>query len=508
MMRTSGLLLFLLCLPGCYDSSLSDGGQEMMDTGVEEAFGDDTLQAVNLRFDILPPEGLINRQGDPANVQPQTFVSEIRDPVELTLRPSVAILGEVTGDATTPLAPVITTPGVSGPVPGTVQLVTSSPIMGAVSRIDDDGFFEAQAVPSVYGLAVVPDDGHYPLYVVNDFLAEEDPDFVLDIGSGHPVWGQVLTENGTPMAGVEVALRSTALDLQGPSVFTDLDGRYTLYASAGEFNLVSLGRNNGRDPSISSAAFLLDTNGVNLDVSYGSLDLVSLSGRLVRGTGTGVGGSTVRLTAQELTGYVGSDAGVVVEIPTDASGNFDARLVTGQYRVDLLPPNEAAVSPVSLGTIDITSAVDLGAIEMPDYRTYTGLAVDAAGQPLAGASLRATEVGFDGRYTSTLTDADGQYVLEAPVADLELLLTPPGDRSDLAATRYRFATGTLSDDEELMAIEGRQVTGTIQWDDLGRDEALSFAIVQVYSQTGEPLGQTLTDASGSYSLQVDLQAFE
>lgn len=507
-MRTlAPIALSLALITGCDDSFLQSNDFSELDTAAGAEM-DDAVQAVNLRFDILPPEGLTNRQGDDALLEPQTFIAEIRAPLEATLLPSVWLSGEISGDAATPYAPAIATPGVEGSVPGTVRLISESPVMGSTSRIDEDGLFASLAVPGTYGFAIVPDDSTYPLYVEPAREVFEAEDAAIDIGGGHPVWGQVITEGGTPMVGVEVALRATELGVQGPSTWTDSSGRYVLYASPGQYNVVALGRDNGRDPVIASAPFALDVTGQNLDIAYGSLDLISMSGRLVTSDGGGVGGSTVRLRSQDLTGYTGSDAGVVVEIPTDGAGNFDARLVTGQYLVELLPPSESTVSAVSLGVVDVTSAIDLGAVELPAFRTVTGVATDIDGLPLSGAMIRATEVSFDRRYTSATTDSEGRYTLEVPVADLDVLLTPPGDRPDLAATRHRFALGTLEAEENLVAIEGRAISGTLRWSNLGRDEDLEFALVQVYTEAGAPLGQALTDSSGAFALQVDLQAFE
>ncbi|TNE88255.1 MAG: hypothetical protein EP330_15130 [Deltaproteobacteria bacterium] len=504
------VLAALVFATGCAENGLMEGTDA--DFGDSGPFAEDDtdagLQAVTLRVDVLPPADLTTRQGDPALLAPHSFWVNMRDELAAQLLPSVVTEGVVIGDAATPYAPLISTPAVTDVVSGTVRLLSDSPVMGTSSRTSEDGAFFALAAPSVYTLAVVPDDPAYPLYVEPGFEAAADQVFDLDIGAGHPVWGQVFGESGAPLVGVEVALRSETSDIQGPSTYTDSSGRYTLHAAPGEYHVVALGRDNGRDPVIATAPFTLDENGTELSVSYGSLELIGISGRLIRSTGSGVGGSRVRLTAQNLSGYTGSDASVTVEIPTDSAGNFDARLVSGAYTVELLPPVESTVSAVNLGVIDITSAVDLGSVELPAYRSLTGIALDPAGNPLAGATVRAAEAGFDKRFVTAITGDDGSYAMDVPVADLDVLLTPPGDRSDLAATRHRFALGTLESEEQLVAVEGRSIQGDLTWLDAGRDEALSFAVVQVFSETGEALGQTLTDASGHYELQVDLSGYE
>lgn len=505
-MKRALLLSMFLIACGGNESEISADANGAIGEPTED--GDASMQATTLRVDVLPPSGLVDRSGDPIDIPPHTFTTAARSDLQALLLPAVELHGYATGYATTPYAPTASLPGTDGGVLASIMLRKPNTVMGTTVRTEDDGFYLATAAPGMYELAIVPDDPAYPLYTEAGLDLVETVARDIDIGSGHPVWGRVLNEGGAPLADVEVKLL-TVLGTEGPSTFTDAQGRYTLHAGQGTYHLVAEGRNNGRDPQLTSVEFELGPSGMPLDIAYGSLDLVSVGGRLVRTTGSGVGNATVRLVSETLSGYAGIDAQVTVDVPADSAGNFDARVVSGTYRVELLPPAEVGLSPVSLGSLDLTGPQDLGTVSLPGLVPLSGVAVDEIGAPLPFATLRATEAAFERRYFTVQTDAEGRFDIDVPAVDLNLLLTPPADRTDLAATRQRQSIGNLDDDNfQVAAVSGEAMTGMVEWNDGERDLPLAFAVVQIYADDGSPLGQALTNADGEYSLQVDLSAYE
>lgn len=484
------LALSTACSPGTWglegsdDDNRSDTGSDWLNEGDTDAATGQSYQLA-----VYP-----TRNGE-VGLLPQAFDLQVRSTtdVELELAAPVTLSGNITGYLITPR--VTNLPGTRQPVAAEVGLLSESTVQSRYGAASDDGDFALSAVPgSVYDLVLIPELAGLP-FLHESISLDRDVSIDFDLDSGVALWGRVLS-NGTPLANVRVAAENTS-GVRGEPVLTNANGYFELRVLPGMYRVLSLGRDNGRDPAVRGALVEVGSDGARSDIEYASLELFSVGGRAVSGTNA-LSGARIRFTSASLDGYAGM-AEVSVEAVANTDGNFDTRLVPGVYTIELLPRSDQAAASYTISGVNLEGDTDLGVLTAPGFSSISTTVLDDQGLPVAGASARCTEAQGDQRSYTGSSDSAGVLELSLPTNDVRCLITPPGGSSELAALRVDLDLGE-TDFPTLQFGRGHTVSGTLVSDSRGAD--VSLAIVEVRDPNGTLWGTTVTDSAGRFSLQV------
>jgi hypothetical protein len=503
MIRPLGLLSLLALSSACAELGIMTADETEVNAPAEDDVDYGSL-ASTLRVDVFPSYGAVEADADGRELDllPHSFeMSTDTRELDLVLEPPVLLEGYVTGYHVSPTA-ASGLPGVEEAVAARVTVRKEDSVQSRTTATDveDDGYFQAWVVPDIgYRLDVTPDDPEIALYT-SQLQLLEDTFLDLHLDAGSTLWGQVVDGTGNPLVGVEVYAESVFGTRTAPDV-TDMGGEFLVRVQSGAYRLVAEGRNNGRDPTVSTELTYVGEEGARTDVVYPNLDFFSVGGRMTPEGGTYIRDGAARFTAVSLDGYPDTTT-LVVEARTDDFGNFDTRLLSGTYQVELFPSDDQELTPVSLGEVTIDGPTDLGATVLPGFTVALGSVSDPIGGPVAGALVDCVEIGFAERVFTAHTDDLGQFGMLVPQMELACDLVPPSDRGDLALTPLLV---DLAEDDtpELTMEHGQLVTGTVRFTDDGALRPLEFAVVEVRDTKGQLLGTALTSVGdGSFSLRV------
>ena len=498
--------LILALLSGCGAGSDTSATPQRASSD-NEAAATSTALPHTIRVDVFPAT-LVEADGS-IRALPQTFGTfEVMDatvlqlPEILQLREPGTFAGEVLAATVTPWADGAQVPSVAGPVQAEVRLSLPSSVQNYDTRSDQDGLFAATVASpeGAYLASVVPDDPLIPFETRTVGVAG-DVFQTFDLGIGLPIYGRVLGPMGEALPGVQVHAVDS-FGTVGAVARADTDGWYLLRVLPGDYDVMSLGRDHGRDAVLTWPGLTVDQDaGLRVDFTYPNLSSSPAIGRVVDSEGNGVDNVTVRFSAKTLDGYDELDASLIIEDVTTSGGNFDATLQDGVYRVEFLP--EQVVDPADdYGAVLIADSserangLSLGNVELPSIMAFQGQVVDVFGVGVGEARLSCTEVGFGGRSWDGAADSDGFFELIVPPTALSCTIVPPGGGS--LAWTTEIVDPSISDGHIFEVQSGTRISGRVRVVD--SDEP--FAVVDVRDAGGTLLGTTLTDDDGRFSIRV------
>ncbi|KJQ52583.1 Serine-aspartate repeat-containing protein D precursor [Microbacterium sp. SA39] len=262
----------------------------------------------------------------------------------------------------------------------------------------------------------------FPVYQTWDAVADFTVRDIIPVA----VSGQVLDDDGAPVAGVTVTI-------DGQTTTTDADGRYL-------FDQVSVGTHTATITP--PDGYTLVTSPPPFTVPVGSEDPIdnvdfqvaespSLSGT-VRANGAGVSGVTVTAT--------GPGASVITAVTDGSGGYVFPRLPAGDYDVTITTPGGyVATTPVTRNEQVAAADVENVDFELARLGAFDGTVRTDGGAPAAGVVIDV--VGPAGSVQLT-TDADGVFGLGSLLPGTYTLTVVPPTGSTVvgAATRMVVIT--------------------------------------------------------------------
>ncbi len=212
-----------------------------------------------------------------------------------------------------------------------------------------------------------------------------------------------------------------------------------------------------------------------------------------------------------------------VSVLTDKDGNFQAQLLPGQYELIVRPESTAVPYGVFATTVDVS---DSGLIDAPDDQLFVlplrhqfrGRVKNAEAQPMQGAVVQAVaqqvrsnfeewpEAAYN-RSNQTQTDADGEFVLPLDVGRYDLVIQTRAESGfpwvvvpDVSIQKNQ----TPASEQAYTLVSPVPVTGRVV-DALGHpvmgvEVTAHGVIMQGTSQRSLPVGSTVTDSDGAFTL--------
>jgi hypothetical protein len=211
----------------------------------------------------------------------------------------------------------------------------------------------------------------------------------------------------------------------------------------------------------------------------------------------------VRLTSTELTGYEPDEATYALETRTDSQGFVEARLPDGVYALEVVPGTDVDLAPTRQDDVVLEGDLDLGDLAPPGFASTTVRVLDVAGEPLPGADVLCAEVLGLRRSWLAEVDGAGRATLSLPRTALRCLITPPSGRDDLATARLDVDDPDALDEVRLGA--GQLVGGRVVVTSDAGEEGAGRAVVRLVDEDGAPIGTTLADEDGAFSIRVDVR---
>lgn len=489
-------LLAVLSLAGLVACADYELGAEQADASSVEEFSAD----VDLRIDVYPPS--VGADGTDLGLLPQSFrgvgASTGWD-VSLPLLDPVRLNGGLTGYVVNETADVAI-PGDAQRIRGVFEAHVPDTIMARSVATDIDGEFRLDVVPNDdYTLGWIPEAQYgLPFLVTSADALQTDTDLSVELDAGLPVYGRVThSDDGLPTpSGTVVQPIDVRTGIAGPITEVDASGEYAIRLYPGDYELLVWHPDNLFFPEQRVALNVADADGRRLDVHYSTLSTPTLVSEVHDADGVPRANVSVRIVSTSLQGT--PDGSLTVETETGPNGLFAARLVPGNYVIELIPGYEAAVGPVRFEDIDIRTDMDLGSLTVPARPTVEASVVGPTGAPVPDTLVRAQERGFYGYVYETTTDELGEFAL--PVADTDLVWTfEPPAAAGLATT---FVTGgpEAVDQDRVDIAEGELITGTVTW----QGDAVPYALVDVRDDEDRLFATASTDADGIFEIRVDV----
>lgn len=482
--RIAPFLLLMACAE--YDVKAGD-----LNGAMDTADADDATES--LRIDVYP-----NSSGP--DLEPQSLLVDDGDDwskLRFSLSRPVEVEGTITGYEANPgLAADV--PGEEVPVIASISVSRANDIAGGSTTSDADGRFDLELTGGTdFLISIVPiDPSLLPFLVLTDQDLGDDRRFdddELALGYGEPVYGQVTDSEGKPVTDCYIGLIDPATGLAGPTVQPSAEGWYQLRAFPGDYILQVTGDTGDTVPTSQTSLAVVDGEGASLNLDLGKLDPVNIKGQLLDPDGNEVNDATVRFTSTRLEQ---EGASLVIETNPDRTGEFLEELLPGSWTVEFIPSIETDLSPVST-TVEIgTTTVSMQDVVLPRMVDVVSVVLDPSGEELAGVVVTATEVGFNGRSWSAVSDATGVLSLRVPSTPVRLTLTPP---SPSAAITRLDADPNVDDLSTLTLVLGVEVSGQVELD----GEAIPYTVLELRDpETEELLGSTFTDDLGYFSVRV------
>ncbi|MCB9791914.1 MAG: carboxypeptidase regulatory-like domain-containing protein [Alphaproteobacteria bacterium] len=498
MTRAALALLLLPALTACSSYATKGAENALSDTaGAPEA--DDALEYdTPLRFDVYPSVSLSD-----GLLLDQTFtVTFTGGPISLELSTPVEISGVMTGFDATPYAD-ISVPGQEVEVLGYFQAFAPDTVVSRKVATDEIGAFKMSLSPREdYTLAWIPEDPlELPFLVLTEQEIDRAEDLSVYLDYGHPVFGQVLTEDGEPLSGLSVQAVDPMTGVSGPIVLTDRQGHYELRLFSGDYTLRVWDEDDEATPEVRVGVRVPEDEGVEQDIEYGDLVPQAFRGQVLDRDGDPVENVLVRLSSTELPGTPGGS--IVLELDTPRNGIFSDDVVPGTYEVEYIPPyvqdEDQGLSPVRLGSpVTISSGSnELPAVALPERVLVQAMVIGPTGEPVDGALVRAQENDFNGYVFETVTGSDGQFLLR--VSDTELTWTVQPPYGVEAATTFVTAEPvTIIERGQISLSSGSVVEGEVSWAGM----PAANAVVEVRSEDGRLLASTFADEEGGFTVRV------
>lgn len=331
----------------------------------------------------------------------------------------------------------------------------------------------------------------------------------------------IVNGEGAPVANAVVAiytaqqqfLRTTTTDANGAYLFENM--------RAGDYYIgVTPPSDLGLSTPLLQPVRVADRDVVRLITLIG--DALTVSGHVHDSQGRVVDNILVSLHQQTTGNQVGNS------VRTDAQGYFEFSVAPGTYKLrplidvfnvsgtPVVPeypvPDYAAVfhGPQNIQVSDDTSLT----VTLP-FAMLSGHTLDSQGNPVAGVGLAirhqfsTTQQDFYLENYAThpasnaLSDANGYFEFALFVDQfVDIRLTPPTDRSDLAVTTIEDYSLSTDTSETFSLTEGVTLSGSLQ-DTQGRP--IDHTKVTLHQQdSGDQLGQAVyTDVNGAYQFQVE-----
>jgi len=267
--------------------------------------------------------------------------------------------------------------------------------------------------------------------------------------------GVVRDENGDPVSGAAISLTgsqsvSTLTDSQGNFRFSSLptSGSYTVAVSKLHYTFTT-----------SNQTFLHPAGNVTAEF-FGTLNRHTISGRITKSDGTGIGG--VVMTLEELP---------ATRVTTDATGNyaFPELAAGGNYTV-VPESTDLIFTPASHTFQDLSVNQVAGFVARPNRHTISGRITRADGTGVSGVSVTLAQSSA----TPLTTDTNGNYAFPG--------LADGGDYTVVAgSTEFVFTPASMT------------------FDDLSADQLASFL--------AKPLPQLVTVEGSDIAIAFDSVTF-
>ncbi len=469
----------------CASADMAKGAS--YDSGAEMA----TMGA--LRLDVLP-----SGNGD---LLPQSFsvTGDNLNQISLQLSPTVTIRGTVLGQSPSPID--ITVPSnVAYPVEGNVTFEIPGTVVHVSTTSNAAGEFSVD-VPASIGYtvrAVAALPTNLPLSIEENLVFTTNGTHDVQLGLGTPVGGYLQQSDGTPPPdGFRVYLEDLDSGEHGAVVEPTADGAFLLRGLPGAYSLVVDGEPGSALPTLTLPIDIDATDTfVDLEVDIGTIETGRVNGTVLDTEGRRVEGAEVRFVSQDLFG-IDEDSPTIVSTDTDRNGLFTRELPYGEWRMQVIPQfaRDVDVSPV-----EMVVTIDTPSSDLPDLTLAPHVPLDlrviSGGNGAANIVVTAQEQGFlHYTYTAT-TDADGRATVSVPAVPLTLTLQPPDDSKPIT----RVSIEDPSQPHTVALGEAGTVVGGTLFAPSARP--LTYALVEVRTETGLLLGTTLTDGSGNFDVMV------
>lgn len=493
--RTVIPVLLAALLSGCLQDTAINAGDSPTDDSSPEAAG----QAPVFRIEVEPP--LTTDSSRPMLTHvfgPFLAASGLVLPVS----PAVRAQGAITGKQIVAWASATgaTLPSRDVGVAAVVSLVPTELGTSWIAASDDAGTFSADVVRGLYNLRIEPDNVAFaPRSEPAPLFEDRRVDLTLD--GGRAVWGKVIDQDGDPLVGASVyAERDDGLRT-GVDV-ADEFGWYELHVGDGAWTVAVRPPVGTRLPSRRISIGEVTASSTRADVSVRDEPGGTVVVRLVDATGAPLAGGTARLTALDLDGYALGTASFEVTLSADSQGFVESTVPAGAYALDVVPGVDDRWAPLSVRDVvaPAQERTNLGDVAVAGYTAIAPVVLDPSGEPLPSAVMRCTERAGVRRTFTFDADASGLLPASMPDTALDCVVSPPGDRRDLAAARLQVASPTQLG--ELSLVVGDPVSGQVRLEDGGTSSALPLAVVRVLDDLGRVLAQGVTDADGRFVLAV------
>jgi phosphodiesterase/alkaline phosphatase D-like protein len=341
----------------------------------------------------------------------------------------------------------------------------------------------------------------------------------------------IISGEGVPVTAAQVAIYNSQKQFLA-AVTTPADGAYLFENMlAGDYFIgVTPPADSGLSNPILQPISVADRDVVHLITLIG--DALTLSGYLKDSQGRVIDNIQVSLHQQTTGNQVGNSVRI------DALGYFEFSVAPGTYKLRPLVDvfNPAAIDSETGPIIPVYPVPDYAAIfhgpqnvqvsadtsldvTLP-FALLSGRTLDSLGDPVAGVGLSirhqfsTTEQDYylDNYATddssNAISDASGdfEFALFTDQA-VDILLTPPENRLDLAVTTISDYTLTADASESFTLVEGVSLSGVLQ-DTQGRP--IDNTKVSLHDQdSSDQIGLAVyTDASGLYQFQVESGSYK
>jgi len=336
----------------------------------------------------------------------------------------------------------------------------------------------------------------------------------------------IVTGEGVPVTGAEVAIYNSQQQFLA-SVTTPADGAYLFenMLAADYYIGVTPPADSGLGNPTLQPISVADRDVVHLITLIG--DALMLSGHLKDSQGRVIDNIQVSLHQQTTGNQVGNS------VRTDALGYFEFSVAPGTYK---LRPLVDVFNPATTQVISVYPVPDYAAIfhdpqniqmsadtfldvTLP-FALLSGQALDNLGNPVAGVGLTIRhqfsttiqdyylENYATNASSNALSDANGdfEFALFTNQA-VDILLTPPASRTDLAVTTISDYSLSADANETFTLVEGVSLSGVLQ-DTQARP--IDNTKVSLHDQdSGDQVGQAVyTDVNGLYQFQVETGSYK
>lgn len=308
--------------------------------------------------------------------------------------------------------------------------------------------------------------------------------------------GTLTGDTGAPVVGAGIEILTSDGQPATPGlVLTDVDGHYVVNIPEAPYDLRIHG----------PAGSIWANRAVDNVVIVGSLfrhrSMLSTA-VTVSGVVTDAAGLPAARVVPQFRDSITGEAWLTLGLPSDATGRFSARVPKGTWDMRFLPPSDmTALGAATVAGLTISADLSRDA-QLPATVPVDVRVLDAAGAPIVGAMVEATDVRAPafGPARSETTDASGRATLALPLGDHDVSVRPPQNAPSVPAImRDVKVTGpaTLTD---IRLQAGVLVNGRVR--DAGSGKAIARAELRFEQPGQEPISIGRTNSSGFFTAIV------